>query len=1071
MALLVGVFGTSSIQAAETSASYTGFVQSSSSGVVSGAEVDILHVPSGVSRSFTTSNSGAFHASGLRVGGPYTITINADGFRPFTAEGISLAPGSQPTIYIELVPTGAEIPEVVATGSALSESELHNGVGSFYSNYDIANTPSVTRDVLATLNRDPLAHSESEGMLNVAGVNPRFNGLAIDGSLQQDDFGLSDFTYASSRSPINLDAIESVSLVASDYSVTASGFTGGLVNITTKSGTNELLFTAYNHFQNEGNIGDTYDGDRSYNPGTFDETERGFTIGFPIMQDKLFAFWSYDEFESSETVDFGNFDRTRGIQPGFFDALRNVIQTVYGFDPGSRPAIASTPVLSERSLFKLDWNVSDSHRFSFTYQSTLEDDTSVSASRLESAWIDTPLDLKAYTFQFFSDWTQELSTTLRYNLKEFERGQNCRGGKVGHIDMSDIRAADVVGTPLEGLITDEVDLTAGCDRFRHANAYNDERGQFFMSLDYLRGSHLFKVGFENEHFELFNLFVPSSNGRYVFSGFDDLVNRTARVDYVNVQSNNAADGAAAWSFSKRTFFLQDTWYIRPDLDITYGIRYEFFAQDDAPTRSNAIRSTYDVFTDKNLQGLKLFLPRASFRYTGLADTTISGGLGLFSGGDPKVWTSNAFQVPTAFARLSGATDVDVLNVPAVLREQVGNAAASVPIDFIAGHFKAPSDWKMSLRVDHDLNLEFLPDVFNDVTLTGQWLATRIRNGFIWTNLAHTRLADAQPTGVAPDGRPIYADLDALGILNLTQLGNSSGGMSNIFSIAASKAFGFGLDVSMSYTHQDIEIVSEGTSSRGISNWRNIAATDRNNPSPRKSPYEKTHSLKTVLGYSRDFGPVEGRIDIFSRVVTGSRYSFVFDVGSSNSLFGRAGAGERPYDNDPLYIPESRSDPRVVYASGFDVDGFFDYINTHDLSGGIVGPHEQDAGLNQFLDLRLQASVPVSQFFNRDMKPVRLMLILDIENVMNLLNDKWGTYENGPSFGAANIVQADLISAADLAANGVDGATALTRDAPRTTCQQATDCVYRYRDFDADATSFTSAPRSVYEIRFGFRLEY
>ena len=161
----------------------------------------------------------------------------------------------------------------------------------------------------------------------------------------------------------------------------------------------------------------------------------------------------------------------------------------------------------------------------------------------------------------------------------------------------------------------------------------------------------------------------------------------------------------------------------------------------------------------------------------------------------------------------------------------------------------------------------------------------------------------------------------------------------------------------------------------------------------------------------------------------------------------------------------------MYASGFDVDGFFDYINTHDLSGGIVGPHDHDAGLNQFLDLRLQASVPVSQFFNRDMKPVRLMFILDIENVMNLLNDKWGTYENGPSFGAANIVQADLISAADLAANGVDGATALTRDAPRTTCQQASDCVYRYRDFDADATSFTSAPRSVYEIRFGFRLEY
>ena len=1070
-AAFVALIGMSSVYAAETSASYTGFVQSGASGVVSGAEVNILHVPSGVSRTFTTSDSGAFHASGLRVGGPYNITITADGFRTFTSEGIKFIAGSQPTVWIALTPIDTDIPEVVATGSAILETDLHNGVGSSYSDYDIANMPSVTRDVLATLNRDPLAHSDDEGMLNVAGVNPRFNGLAIDGSLQQDDFGLSDNTYASRRSPINLDAIESVALVASDYSVTASGFTGGLVNITTKSGTNEVIATAYHHFQDEGDIGNKYDGDRTYNPGTFDETEMGFTVGFPIIKDKFFAFVSYDEFASSETVDFSNFDSTRGIQPGFFDAMRGVIQDVYGFDPGTRPAIASTPVSSERTLVKLDWNVNDFHRLAFTYQSTLEQDTGVNAANFETAWIDVPLDLKAYTIQFFSDWTQELSTTLRYNVKEFERGQNCRGGKVGHMAISNIRAADVVGTPLEGLITDEADFVAGCDRFRHANAYNDERGQLFMSLDYLRGSHLFKVGFETEHFELFNLFVPSSNGRFVFDGYDDLVNRIARIDYVNVMTNNAADGAAAWSFNKRTFFAQDTWYIRPNLDITYGIRYEYFLQDDTPAGSSTIRSTYGERTDRNLQGLKLWLPRASFRYTGFADTTISGGIGLFSGGDPKVWTSNAFQVPTAFARLDNADNVDVLNVPASLREQVGGAAASVPIDFIAGNFKPPSDWKMSLRVDHDLNLDFLPEFLNGTTLTGQLLSTRIANGFIWTNLAHTRLDQTQPTGVAPDGRPIYADLDSLGILNLTQLGNASGGSSNIISVAATKAFGAGIDLSMSYTYQDIEVVSEGTSSRGISNWRNILAADRNNPSPRKSPYEKTHSLKTAFGYARDFGPVEGRIDVFSRVVTGSRYTFVFDVGSTNPLFGRAGAGESPRDNDPLYIPVSRSDARVVYGSNFDVDGFFNYIGQYDLKGGIVGPFEEDAGLNQFFDLRLQASIPVSQFISKESKPVRLKVILDIENVLNLFNDKWGTYEDGPSRGAANIVQADLISAADLAANGVDEATALTGDAPRTTCLQASDCVYRYRDFDADATSFTSATRSVYEIRLGFRLEY
>ncbi len=1067
-AVLCLVLATVSAHAADTFASLTGFVKSTGGEGLS-AEITVLHVATGVSRTTNTGDSGVFHASGLRIGGPYQIEVTASGYRSYQKSEVTLQPGTQPTMWIELVPNDAEIPELVATGSALTEQDLHNGVGSSYTSYDINNTPSINRDVLRTLNRDPLAHSEFEGQLNVAGVNPRFNGLAIDGSLQQDDFGLSDNTYASSRSPINLDAIESVSLVASDYSVLTSGFTGGLVNIITKSGTNEFSGTAYHYTRDQDWIGDTYDGDRSFTAAPFDETERGFTLGFPILQDKLFAFVSYDEFESSSSSDFNNFDDSRGIQPGFFDALQSVVIDTYGFDPGSRPKTASTPVISERQLAKLDWNVNENHRASFTYQSTVEHDTSASSSRLPSAWIDIPFDLKSFTGQVFSDWSDQLSTVFRYNLKENMRGQNCRGGKVGHLDLYNISAEDVVGTPLEGLITDEVDLTGGCDRFRHANAYNDERSQMSLVVNYLLDDHLVQFGGELETFELYNLFIPSSNGRFTFNSFSDFLNKTARVDYVNVSSNNAIEGATTWSFDKRTLFAQDTWYVNPDLDVTYGFRYEFFSQKDKPAHSGIIRSTYGVTTDNNLSGMKLLLPRASFRYTGFENTEISAGIGLFSGGDPKVWTSNAFQKPTAFARQYNATNVDILNVPQQLRDRVSQASASVPIDYISDGFEPPSDWKMSLRVDHMWDWEVLPTWLNEIQVTGQILSTRTKKGFKWTNLAQTQLAETQPRGVAPDGRPIYANLDALDILNLTELGNFTGGSSHVVSIAASKYFPIGLDVSMSYAIQDIEVVTEGTSSRGISNWRNIADPDRNNPGPHGSPYEKTHSLKTAISYSRNFGRFEGRVDLFSRIVTGSRFSFVYDVSSSNPLFGRAGAGESPYDNDPLYIPNGRDDPRVVYTSAFDVDDFFLYIDRYDLDPGIAPAYNWDAGLNQFLDLRLQATLPIASGFTND--PIRLVMTFDIENLLNFLNEDWGTIENGPSFGAANIVRADLISVEDLNANGVEGARSLRRDDPRTTCVQETDCVYRYYDFDADRTSYTSASRSVYEIRLGFRVEF
>ena len=102
---------------------------------------------------------------------------------------------------------------------------------------------------------------------------------------------------------------------------------------------------------------------------------------------------------------------------------------------------------------------------------------------------------------------------------------------------------------------------------------------------------------------------------------------------------------------------------------------------------------------------------------------------------------------------------------------------------------------------------------------------------------------------------------------------------------------------------------------------------------------------------------------------------------------------------------------------------------------------------------------------------QLKFVVDIKNVANLLNDEWGTQYNGPGFDALGIVRADLVSAADVAANGVDGATALEGDAARTACVTATDCVYRFEDFDDDPSGFRSLTRSVYEIRVGLRYEF
>jgi len=285
---------------------------------------------------------------------------------------------------------------------------------------------------------------------------------------------------------------------------------------------------------------------------------------------------------------------------------------------------------------------------------------------------------------------------LRVNFKDFEREHICRAGPgVGHIEIENLDQASVIGTPLDGLLTgDPGDIVAGCSRQDHANALNDERLQVLAKADYFVGDHVVTVGTEYEDFELFNLFVLSSRGRFQFDGYAGLINQTADVSYVNVPSNVATDGAASWGYKKWSLFAQDYWQITPAFELGLGIRYERFEQSDRPAFSQTIFDTYGLRSDTNLDGRDLILPRISFRWDRTDRMIITGGVGRFSGGDPKVWTSNAFQPQVVFA--SGAfTNVDPTVVPQPLIDAVA-AGTPLPIDLISESFDIPSDWKASL---------------------------------------------------------------------------------------------------------------------------------------------------------------------------------------------------------------------------------------------------------------------------------------------------------------------------------------------------------------------------------------
>ena len=149
----------------------------------------------------------------MRVGGPYKITItSSEGSK--TYDGIFLSLGDAYRLSAKLE---AEQVERIAVTGAVIAGGGNTGSSSYFSAEDIANSPTFNRDIKEIARMNPYATMlpGTAAPLSIAGANPKFNSVSIDGVGVNDDFGLNGSGYPTQRSPISIDAIEQISVAVS----------------------------------------------------------------------------------------------------------------------------------------------------------------------------------------------------------------------------------------------------------------------------------------------------------------------------------------------------------------------------------------------------------------------------------------------------------------------------------------------------------------------------------------------------------------------------------------------------------------------------------------------------------------------------------------------------------------------------------------------------------------------------------------------------------------------------------------------------------------------------------------
>lgn len=1057
------------VLAQQTTSNIRGVVANDGGAPLSGATVTVTDTRTGASRSTTTDSNGNFSARNLTVGGPYTVSVSANGFQPQRIEDVNISLGGLTTLTFSLgaISAGASSDEIVVVASRNNVAELAIGPSASFNLETLEAFPSIDRDIRDIIRLDPrvIIDGTNDDNISCLGGNNRFNSFTIDGVRSADGYGLNASGFPNRNNlPLPFDAVRETAVEFAPFDVEYGQFTGCNINVVTKSGTNEFSGSAFGVFNNDGLTGSTIDGD-TVRTGEFRDWNWGATLGGPIIKDKLWFFAAYEEVkDGGSAVDTGPLGAGFANEFQFLtldtaNELDRILRDVYGRESGGIARLL--PDESRRILGRVDYQINDDHRLEFTYSRLREErqDEDDAFSRFtDFTFLDNfeieGTETENYSARLFSQWTDQLSTEIRASRIDVQDLQDpVGGGEAQDANPLPRLVIDSITNVVDGE-TFEGNFLSGPGFSRSANDLQLQIDQLKFKANYESGNHLFTVGYELDQLDVFNLFVQEATGTISFLNIADFeAGIASEFDGQGSFTGDIRDAGAEFSRSIHTIYAQDEWRPTDALTLTIGLRYDWYVSEDQPNANPVFEERYGFTNTQAFDGLDIFQPRFGFNYdagrTLFGETTVRGGVGVFSGGDPTVWFANNFQnFGGAIADVDendGCTDADLqvidgsgnfTGIPQCITDaQIEQASANLgPVNAIDPDFDIPSLVRYNIGFNHFTDFGgFAGGFFDDWNAQVDFIYSQRRNSATYQDLGSAQI------GVAPDGRPIFEEIDPrLDGCNAELIGISSG-FSNVTdacfadgdvnqqliltnvegddgrvitaSLGLSKIFDFDVanvpsrfNFSFGYAFTDNNERSPLTNSTAGSNFENVAVVDPRDVPLGNSPFTNRHNITIGATYSMEFiNEHPTQISLFYNARDGRHFSYVFEDGSG--AFGEFDDNE---DRALLYIP-LLNDPIVTFDSPDTEADFNAFVAENDLEqfrGQILPRNAFRDPWNHDMDIRISQSLP--GFFGSD----RFEVFADIENFLNLIDDSLNTserFDRGDAIEGVPVIQTEIVN--------------------------------------------------------------
>jgi Carboxypeptidase regulatory-like domain/TonB dependent receptor len=677
--------------------SITGTIRDRSEAAIPNCQIEIKNARTNAIRTVMTDANGFYSAPSLTVG-PYSITATAKGFRRSTQAVTLTLGGLTVDLQLEVGDVSQEITVTGGAGSIALQTDSHD-LSVSVSSAQLVNLPNNGRSVLSIATLGPASQPGTDSGVD-AGDETFYGQLAssviISGLGNAHTLFLQDGvdnTNLLTQTANILASVEATQEATTLLNGAPARFSEpAVIDVVTKSGSNQFHGTAYDFLQNDAanakNWFATTKPAQRYN-------QFGGNFGGPILRDRLFGFFDYSGLRS-HTANVNSLRvPTLAERGGNFAADPEVIYDPSTYNPTTGTSspfpsntisaispfaqlwlknyplpntplgannvnyIVNLPAVSnyDEYLGRVDWNISQKNQIFGTIARL--NDTAGSESITPGLFgiFDTLKGTNASIEDTFVVSTNVVNVAkIGYNRSNLFRTQLGQGAQdyASFYGLANVNPLSSQWTPPSISLTNYASLG---DPYSPQGAIQN-RYQFADELDWKLGRHTFSFGGEFVRTQFNGNWVVGNNGIYSFDGTatsqyiggvrssSDQGNALADLELGYPVTGNALNGVSVGSF--RSFdiagYVQDDWKLTPKLTLNLGIRYDL---NNPPNDKNGHGALYDLTENRNIAGTwntnyNDWGPRVGFSFEATKGIALRGGYGIYYA--PILYNNLQFEV-------------------------------------------------------------------------------------------------------------------------------------------------------------------------------------------------------------------------------------------------------------------------------------------------------------------------------------------------------------------------------------------------------------------------------------------